>query len=197
MTIYTSPYNSIQHPTGFYVYAYLRPNTLTPYYIGKGYARRAWDSHKTATVPPDNYRIVILESGLTELGAFAIERRYIRWYGRIDIGTGTLRNRTDGGEGCKGMRLSDETKRKMSQAKTGVARSDVVVEQMALRMNERQTHIWCITSPAGDVSTGYLRDICKALFPDSWGTAMTRFRKGTRRYQQYFAVRVPVTLSGA
>lgn len=91
----------------FYVYAYLRSKNSetakagTPYYIGKGTGSRAWKHCSTDAIHPpnDNSLIVVLEDHLTELGAFALERRMIRWYGRIDQSTGILRNGSDGGQG--------------------------------------------------------------------------------------------------
>ena len=108
----------------YYVYQYLRKDG-TPYYVGKGIRTRAFESHKrdngTDLLPHDKSQIQIVKENLTELEAYQLEKELIARYGRKDIGTGILRNMSDGGEGAPGRiyRHSIEAKQKISAALKG------------------------------------------------------------------------------
>ena len=108
-------------PVGYYIYSYIRSKDSTtakagmPYYIGKGTRYRAWNKDHNVNVPKNQKYILIIEQNLTEIGALALERRMIRWYGRKNNNTGILLNRTDGGEGASGHKASKSTRKKLSK----------------------------------------------------------------------------------
>jgi hypothetical protein len=115
----------------FYVYAYLREE-LSPYYIGKGEGRRIDKPHRIA-LPPEDRRVIIKE-GMTESEAFALEKLLILMFGRKDLGTGILRNLTDGGEGQSGLVHTDETKDKISVSATKMWKREELKEAARNRM---------------------------------------------------------------
>ena len=97
-----------------YVYAYLREDG-TPYYIGKGVGTRYKEKH-SVTVPTED-RIQFIKTGLTDHEAITLEIELIAKHGRKDLGTGILRNMTDGGEGM--LNPSPSVRKKLSDAKVG------------------------------------------------------------------------------
>jgi len=105
----------------FYTYLWLREDG-TPYYVGKGKDNRGFISRgHTVSCPPIN-RIIVQEFK-SEVDAFFAEKFLIAYYGRLDIGTGCLRNRTEGGEGTAGSRLSKEHVRKITETLKGNKRA--------------------------------------------------------------------------
>tara|TARA_B110000503_G_scaffold109104_1_gene163161 strand:- start:1268 stop:1948 length:681 start_codon:yes stop_codon:yes gene_type:complete len=107
------------NPNRFYTYAYLREDR-TPYYIGKGSRNRIYENQgRPCDKPKNKSRIIFLKQNLTEEEAFNHEIYMISVFGRIDIGTGILRNKSNGGEGKIGYVTSDETKNKISKKMKG------------------------------------------------------------------------------
>ena len=100
----------------FYTYMWLREDG-TPYYIGKGKNGRAFTSRAHSVKrPPTKERIVIYPAE-SEINAFETEIALIWYYGRKDLGTGCLRNCTDGGEGTTGK--PESSRKRISQALQG------------------------------------------------------------------------------
>lgn len=120
----------------FYVYGYIDPRTGEYIYVGKGQHLRAYVHLKkcknrilkakirairTAGMEPN---VVFFACDISEELAFELEKKFISEYGRIDLGTGTLCNGTDGGEGSSGSVFSEETRRKLSEAQRGKTHSE-------------------------------------------------------------------------
>ena len=131
----------------YYTYAYLREDG-TPYYVGKGRGKRAYDKNRHCVYVPSEERILFLKQNLTEEEAFKHEKYMIAVFGRKDLGTGILRNLTNGGEGSsgykhteesllkisninKGKKISEETRKKMSMAQKGRTFSDESRKRMS------------------------------------------------------------------
>jgi hypothetical protein len=113
----------------YYTYAYLREDG-TPYYIGKGKDNRAYVKrygNGRARRPKNPNNIILLKQNITEEEAFKHEKYMIAVFGRKDLGTGILRNLTDGGDGPsghipwnKGIPMLEEVKEKISCNRKGI-----------------------------------------------------------------------------
>ena len=100
----------------YYTYAYLREDG-TPYYIGKGKGNRLYKKGSRVFAPPPKNRIIFLKENLTEQEAFKHEIYMIAVFGRKDLGTGILHNKTDGGDGTSGHKMSEICRNKLSNLK--------------------------------------------------------------------------------
>jgi hypothetical protein len=135
-------------PRRFYVYAYLRSKDsqhgkkLTPYYIGKGCRDRATAKCRTIPKPSDPSFIVYVQEGLAEDEAFSLEKYCIALYGRLDKGTGILRNLSDGGDGPAGAILTEERKRKISEWGRGRKHTQEALRKMSESQLGPKNHMW-------------------------------------------------------
>jgi len=110
-----------------YVYTHTRLDTNEVFYVGIGTQenyKRASRSHNRNNywnniVKKCGWKVDIVFDKLTWDEACKKEVELIKKYGRVDLGTGTLVNLTEGGEGAIGRVVKEETRYKMSKAKKG------------------------------------------------------------------------------
>ena len=106
------------------LYRHIRTDKNTPFYIGIGETEERAHSKKNRTkiwknIANKGYETEILFDDLTWEQACEKEKEFIALYGRRDLGTGTLVNLTDGGEGTLGYRHTEEAKEKNRLASLG------------------------------------------------------------------------------
>jgi len=128
----------------YYTYAYLREDR-TPYYIGKGRGKRIYCTQRAIKSPKDKSRIIFLKKNLTEAEAFKHEVYMIFVLGRKDLGTGILRNRTNGGEGVSGLIQSEETKKKIGEKNAGKTCTKEQKEKLSVAMSGEKNPWYCKT----------------------------------------------------
>lgn len=113
-----------------YVYKHIRQDKNEIFYIGIGIVKnykRAYQKNKSRNpiweniTKKTNYTVEIVIDNLSWEEACQKEKELIKLYGRIDLGTGTLANMTDGGDGnCN---FSEFTKQKISNSLKGKTHS--------------------------------------------------------------------------
>jgi hypothetical protein len=127
-----------------YLYRHIRLDKNEPFYIGIGSDmtnKRAKEKARRSKlwkkiVAKSDYEIDIMLNDITYEEAKLKEIEFIKLYGRIDLGNGTLANLTDGGDGLinrvftfehkkklslslKGRKISDQQKEKLRKSKLG------------------------------------------------------------------------------
>ncbi len=117
-----------------YIYRHILLDTGVVFYIGIGgfnkkekqftykraYDKLARHSDWKKITLNTNYIVEIILDNLTEIESILKEIEFIKLYGRLDLGTGTLINKNNGGQGFSGTKrkpLSDETKEKISKTR--------------------------------------------------------------------------------
>jgi hypothetical protein len=142
----------------FYTYFWLRENG-TPYYVGKGSGNRAYhnDQYRSVKRPKHDSRVLVQHWG-SEQEAFSMEKFWISLFGRKDIETGILRNRTDGGDGP-----------------SGAVRSPEYLESMSKRMLGKSMH----TTPHSEDTKVLIAAKTKSLWSDpAYREHMSQVHKG-------------------
>ena len=111
------------HDNRFCLYLHTRPDTNQVFYVGIGVKGRPivksgrsnlWD--RVVAKNNGDYAIDILCENQTWDSVCQMEKYLIRFFGRRNLGKGSLCNLTNGGDGTAGYTHSDETRKKQSIA---------------------------------------------------------------------------------
>lgn len=126
-----------------YVYRHIRLDKNEPFYIGIGSDDDNYNRSRAKTdrnkywkniTEKTNYDIEIISDDLTWEQACEKEKEFIELYGRKHMNTGCLVNMTDGGEGCYGRIISNETRLKISNSNKGKKIPKEIVEKIRLKL---------------------------------------------------------------
>jgi hypothetical protein len=106
------------------LYQHTRKTDGGIFYIGIGDIKRPYKKYGRNKfwrnmVNKYDYNVQILVENISWERACELEKLMISFYGRIDKKEGVLVNLTDGGDGCIGTIVSNETKQKMSEIRKG------------------------------------------------------------------------------
>ena len=146
----------------FYTYLYLRKDG-TPYYVGKGRGYRAYVKRGRVISPPTNKELILTQDFPTEEDAFAAEQFLIAYYGRKDLGTGLLHNRTAGGEGTSGFArtISPAQREEHRQFMSGRLKTKSHRQHLSAAAKDR----WSVSSSTNNSRRENLRQLSRTSQP--------------------------------
>lgn len=107
------------------VYRHIRLDKNEPFYIGIGksesraYSKNNRNRYWNFVTNKYDYKVEIVCDNVDYKTAKQIEKYLIAYYGRKDLGLGTLVNMTDGGDGSLNHNPSKETRLKMRASRLG------------------------------------------------------------------------------
>ncbi len=118
------------------VYLHKRLDTNEVFYVGIGNDYRPYVKDSRSKwwhniVNKVRYEVDVIEKGLTWDSACLIEIALISFFGRRNLGKGTLVNMTDGGGGAKGWIPSSKTRANISKALKGKKKPPMTAETKA------------------------------------------------------------------
>jgi hypothetical protein len=161
--------------TRWFVYCYLRTHSNRPYYIGIGSRADRMTSRHSCKVPRDRGRIRVMRTGLTKQQAIDWEMFYIARYGRKDLGTGCLVNRTAGGESAQHSPLTLEKIRQAAKRPENIARLKTINVGRPMHPNTRAA---LLAATKGKKRPQHVID------------AVTRAHKGKKKSPEHIAKQV-------
>lgn len=128
-----------------YVYRHIRLDKNIPFYIGisliddieykRANVRSGRNKHWQNVVKKSDYRVDIMFDEIESDFAKEKEIELIALYGRVDLKTGTLVNRTIGGDGNNGMIVSEYTRKLISES----SKKRVVSAETRAKMSKAMT----------------------------------------------------------
>ena len=130
----------------FYVYEHWRLDRDECFYVGKGKGGRAYkmrdrNAHHKAIMDKlsregSGVEVRMVATGMTEDEAFALEVERITFWREAGV---DIANRTNGGDGVSGLKMSDAAKTKMAAAKIGKKQDpEQVVRRIAPLIGRKQ-----------------------------------------------------------
>jgi hypothetical protein len=171
----------------YYVYQYVRQTNSkngsagTPYYVGKGKKRRAFQKHHRIKVPTYKNQIQIISKNLSESQAHLLEQHLIQKYGRVDLGTGCLHNLTNGGEGQSGRIPWNKGTKGLQVAwnKGKETPADVITKALQTKLENNTLNPHSPEADAKSIQTKKLNGTLNPYSPAAIKKQLeTKFRKG-------------------